>query len=211
MNENRVKPTDHLADFTRDKRILVLSLMAVVIGAISALVAYALVWLIDSRHYKSGILPDLFGSIYLTGQSPAWLLGYPGAGSGRFADWLDGSLGVGADSRTWDSRSAGGYFVWSQPDGAKGRPAQTPLVGPLNWHGRSFRSRGSHHYDRRHVWFAVCPAFSSLLGRAQNPAGSWRSRRDGGHLCRTCRRYSSGAGACLWYLLSVCECAIMCL
>ena len=37
---------DRLADFTRDKRILLLSLMAVVIGAMSALVAKALVWLI---------------------------------------------------------------------------------------------------------------------------------------------------------------------
>jgi len=37
---------DRLADFTRDKRILLLSLMAVVIGAISAVVAKALVWLI---------------------------------------------------------------------------------------------------------------------------------------------------------------------
>src|ERR1051325_8966682 len=37
---------DRLADFTRDKRILVLSLMALIIGAISAIVAYVLVWLI---------------------------------------------------------------------------------------------------------------------------------------------------------------------
>ena len=37
---------DRLADFTRDKRILLLSLMATVIGAISAVVAKALVWLI---------------------------------------------------------------------------------------------------------------------------------------------------------------------
>jgi len=36
---------DHLADFTRDTRILVLSLMALVIGSVSALAAYALVWL----------------------------------------------------------------------------------------------------------------------------------------------------------------------
>jgi H+/Cl- antiporter ClcA len=44
MNETRVE--DKLADFTRDKRILILSLMAVVIGALSAVVADALVWLI---------------------------------------------------------------------------------------------------------------------------------------------------------------------
>ena len=37
---------DRLADFTRDKRILLLSLMAVIIGVISAVVAKALVWLI---------------------------------------------------------------------------------------------------------------------------------------------------------------------
>jgi chloride channel protein, CIC family len=37
---------DRLADFTRDKRILLLSLMAVVVGVFSALVAKALVWLI---------------------------------------------------------------------------------------------------------------------------------------------------------------------
>ena len=37
---------DRLADFTRDNRILLLSLMAVVVGAISGVVAKALVWLI---------------------------------------------------------------------------------------------------------------------------------------------------------------------
>jgi H+/Cl- antiporter ClcA/CBS domain-containing protein len=44
MNATRVE--DRLADFTRDKRLIVLSLLALVIGAISALVAAALVWLI---------------------------------------------------------------------------------------------------------------------------------------------------------------------
>jgi H+/Cl- antiporter ClcA len=37
---------DRLADFTRDKRVIILSGMSLVIGALSALVAYALVWLI---------------------------------------------------------------------------------------------------------------------------------------------------------------------
>src|SRR5689334_14588416 len=37
---------DRLADFTRDRRLLILSALALVIGAISAVVAYALVWLI---------------------------------------------------------------------------------------------------------------------------------------------------------------------
>ncbi len=38
---------DRLADFTRDSRILVLSLMAIVVGVMSAFVATALVWLIN--------------------------------------------------------------------------------------------------------------------------------------------------------------------
>ncbi len=46
MTETADRVEDRLADFTRDKRILLLSLMAVVIGALSAVVAKALVWLI---------------------------------------------------------------------------------------------------------------------------------------------------------------------
>ncbi|MGI8469188.1 MAG: chloride channel protein [Pyrinomonadaceae bacterium] len=43
---NTTKVEDKLADFTQDRRIITLSLMAVVIGVMSALVAVVLVWLI---------------------------------------------------------------------------------------------------------------------------------------------------------------------
>lgn len=46
MTETADPIEDRLADFTRDKRILLLSLMAVVVGVMSAVVAKALVWLI---------------------------------------------------------------------------------------------------------------------------------------------------------------------
>src|SRR6185437_13619960 len=46
MTDTAEPMEDRLADFTRDKRILLLSLMAVVIGVFSAFVAKALVWLI---------------------------------------------------------------------------------------------------------------------------------------------------------------------
>lgn len=46
MNPNVERMEDRLADFTRDKRIIILSLMALVVGALSAVVADALVWLI---------------------------------------------------------------------------------------------------------------------------------------------------------------------
>ncbi|HTP13132.1 MAG TPA: chloride channel protein, partial [Bacteroidota bacterium] len=43
---NGYEVEDTLADFTQDKRVITLSLMAILIGAVSAVVAYALVWLI---------------------------------------------------------------------------------------------------------------------------------------------------------------------
>lgn len=46
MTETAEPIEDRLADFTRDKRILLLSLLAVVVGVVSAVVAKALVWLI---------------------------------------------------------------------------------------------------------------------------------------------------------------------
>jgi CIC family chloride channel protein len=46
MSEKTERVEDRLADFTRDKRVLILSLLALIIGAISAVVAKALVWLI---------------------------------------------------------------------------------------------------------------------------------------------------------------------
>jgi len=46
MNMTVERVEDRLADFTRDKRIIILSLMALVTGALSAVVAKALVWLI---------------------------------------------------------------------------------------------------------------------------------------------------------------------
>src|ERR1041385_9230457 len=46
MTSRVERAEDRLPDFTRDKRILILSLMAVIIGALSAVVAKILVWLI---------------------------------------------------------------------------------------------------------------------------------------------------------------------
>jgi len=46
MTSRVERAEDRLADFTRDKRILILSLMAVIIGLLSAVVAEILVWLI---------------------------------------------------------------------------------------------------------------------------------------------------------------------
>jgi CIC family chloride channel protein len=46
MSTHVERVEDRLADFTRDKRVLILSVMALLIGALSAVVAKVLVWLI---------------------------------------------------------------------------------------------------------------------------------------------------------------------
>jgi CIC family chloride channel protein len=46
MNDLAEKVEDRLADFTRDRRVIVLACMALIIGLLSALAAAALVWLI---------------------------------------------------------------------------------------------------------------------------------------------------------------------
>ena len=46
MSASVERVEDRLADFTRDKRVLLLSLMALFIGAFSAVIAKVLVWLI---------------------------------------------------------------------------------------------------------------------------------------------------------------------
>src|SRR5215471_8888994 len=46
MDEKMERAEDRLADFTRDKRIFIITLMALIVGAISAVVAYILIWLI---------------------------------------------------------------------------------------------------------------------------------------------------------------------
>ena len=55
---------DRLADFTRDWRLLILSAMAIVIGATSAAVAYALVWLIgvitNLAFYQTCMMESMF-------------------------------------------------------------------------------------------------------------------------------------------------------
>jgi len=66
MNNAGERVEDRLADFTRDKRLLILALMAIVIGALSAVVAQLLIWLI------AGITNlTFFQSLSTTFRSPA--------------------------------------------------------------------------------------------------------------------------------------------
>jgi len=66
MNSSVERVEDRLADFTRDKRVLVLSLMAIIIGALSAVVAQLLVGLIAAITNLS-----FYGRLSTTFSSPA--------------------------------------------------------------------------------------------------------------------------------------------
>jgi len=46
MSHTAQRVEDQLADYTRNRRILLLSFMAIVIGGLSAIVAKVLIWLI---------------------------------------------------------------------------------------------------------------------------------------------------------------------
>jgi H+/Cl- antiporter ClcA len=72
---------DRLADFTRDRRVMVLSLMALAIGLISAVVAYALVWLIAVITNLSfyGIYSSIFRSPEQNNLG-AWVIFIPAIG-----------------------------------------------------------------------------------------------------------------------------------
>jgi CIC family chloride channel protein len=74
MNNSVERVEDRLADFTRDKRVLILSLLAVVIGALSAVIALVLVWLIAAITSLS-----FFGRL-------SWTLISPG--TNRLGPWV---------------------------------------------------------------------------------------------------------------------------
>ena len=92
---------DRLADYTTDRRVLVLSAMALAIGAIAAAVAWALVWLI-------AVITNLayFGR---------WSSEFVSPGAGHLAPWtvavpVVGGLVIGAMAR-WGSEKIRGHGI----------------------------------------------------------------------------------------------------
>ena len=172
---------DRLADFTRDKRVLTLSWMAVIVGALSAVIAYILVWLIavitNIAFYQQ------FSSVF---QSPDHhRLGYfcnSRAGDRRTGDRFDGALWLGKDSRPRYTGSARSDSFWSQPHGAENRRAQAFIVRNFHRHRRPLRRRRSDHHDRRRGGLDFRAIFSSLFRGTKNAARRQRRRRHGRYL-----------------------------
>ena len=73
--------TDRLRDFTTDKRVIVLSAMAIVVGVIGALLAYALLWLINA--ITNLVFYGRFSAVGISAAHTTlgpWLLVVPAAG-----------------------------------------------------------------------------------------------------------------------------------
>ena len=133
---------DELADFSTDRRVLVLSGLAVGIGVAAALVAYALVWLIavitNLAYYQR-----FSSQLRVAGRQSPGGLGGAGADDRRPGDRPDGALRLGEDPRPRHPRGAGSHPHRPQPRRAQGRRAQAGLLGDLHRHRRPVRRRGA--------------------------------------------------------------------
>src|SRR5215813_10963212 len=114
MTETAEPIEDRLADFTRDKRILLLSLMAVVVGAMSAFVAKALVWLIAV--FTNLTFYQRFSSEFLSPTNHR----------------LDGALRFRENPRPRHSRGARSDSLRAQPNGRESSSFETALFRDLD-------------------------------------------------------------------------------
>ena len=139
---------DRLADFTRDKRILILSLMAVAIGALCAVVAKVLVWLIAA--ITNLVFYQRFSSEFV---SPA------NHHLGVFVILVPivGGLVIGLMARYGSEKIRGhgipealeAILFGRSRNGRQSCRAQARVVCDFHRHGRSIRRRRADHYDGR--------------------------------------------------------------
>ena len=95
---NQTTDEDELADFSTNRRVLLLSAMALAIGAFSALVAYALIWLIAA--ITNLAFYHRFSAAPVTPQGHQFgILGRDGAGGWRAHHRIDGTFWFGKNSR----------------------------------------------------------------------------------------------------------------
>ena len=87
---------DELADFSTDRRVLLLSAMALVIGAIGSLVAYALIWLIAAIT-NLAFYQRLSASPAVPQGNHLGIMGGAGAGGGSARHRIDGAVWLRED------------------------------------------------------------------------------------------------------------------
>ena len=156
---------DRLSDFTTDRRVIVLSGMAVVIGTLGALVADALVWLI-------GVITNLsfYQNFSATFTSPAgnhlggWVIIVP----------VIGGLVIGLMARYGSERIRGHGIPEALEAILIGRSRMSPKVAVLkpissaisigNW--RAFWGGRPDHHDGRGIGVTLCAVIPSVVCRS---------------------------------------------
>ena len=168
--------------------MLLLSAMALVIGAIGAVVAYALIWLIAA----------ITNLAFYQRFSAA-----PAVPQGNHLGWwvvlvpVVGALIIGLMARYGSEKIRGHGIPEALEAILLGRSRIDPkvaLLKPLSaaisiGTGGPFRRGRADHHDGRRVWLDLRAAISSERGGAQNPA---RGRRGGGHVGGVC--HAGGGG-----------------
>ncbi len=163
--------------------------MAVVVGAMSAPVAYALLWLINI--ITNLVFFQRFSSVPVPlDRQSSWRLG--DICTGRW--WTDyrthGTIRLGENPRPWNSGSPGSHSLRAKPNVAEGRGAQATVVGDLDWHGGPFGAEGPIIMTGGAFGSLFAQFFNLSLVGTENPSGC---RRGGRHVGRLCRAHRGGA------------------
>ena len=168
---------DARRDFDGQARLILISSLAAVVGALSTVTAWVL---LHAIHFFTNLF--FFQKFSTAFMSPAghglgaWVIAVPGAG--RTADRPDRALRHRADTRPRHPRGDRGDPVQEKHDVAQGGGAQAARLGDRHRQRRPVRRRRADHHDRRRGRFLAGPALSPERRRAQDLAGG---RRRGGH------------------------------
>ncbi len=165
-----------LGDFRTDRRMLLLVVLALPVGVISALVAKALLWLIA----------EITNLVFFQRFSPvlgslehhhlgAWVILAP----------VVGALIIGLMARYGSEKIRGhgipealeAILLGAQFDSAESGDAQTDFIRHLHRHGRTVRGGRSDHHDGRRVWFHPRAVVSPHCRGTQNAPRGRRGRR----------------------------------
>ena len=184
--------TSHdLRDFSANRRLLLLVVMAVVVGTFGAGAAWLLQHLIN-------LVTNLcyFGRLsaspvnYLQPSAGLDICSDPSGGVPRHRP--DGTLRLGENTRPWNPRSDRSHPHRKKPHSAQGRSSETSFLRHLDRNGRAVRRRRTDHHDRRRAGLDLRAVVPYEFRRTKNPA---RRGRCGGYerdVQLTHRRHPAG-------------------
>ena len=166
----------HLGDFTATPRLVLITALALPIGAVSAVVAWALLKLIGlitnavfyQRVDTSLVAPGAVHHTPCSCCSRRWSAASSSALMARYGSEKIRGHGM--------PEAIEAILIGGSKIAAAGRGPQAGLVGDRHRHRRPVRRRGPDHHDRRRHRLALRAAPAAHRRRAQDPAGRRRRR-----------------------------------